>query len=109
MILYQVSPQQVLSCLFNSDVPVKIEDELREQWLGLPSKKVPNLTEGNSMNLPKACARKKGIDVPLIANAPNMVSLILKLSKLSLTYQEHSVLVTGLFERSGQCRYRRPR
>ena len=53
----------------------KIENELGEQWSGSPSKKVPNLAEGNYMDLLKESARKNGIDVPLTANAPNMVSL----------------------------------
>jgi hypothetical protein len=35
---------------------------------------VPNLVEDQYMDQLKVCARSNGIDVPLTANAPNMVS-----------------------------------
>lgn len=60
----------------SADISRKIENELGAQWIGSPSNKVPNLAEGQYMDQLKACARSNGIDVPLTANAPNMVSFI---------------------------------
>lgn len=50
----------------------QIENEYGEQWIGSPTDKVPNPTATAYMELLEAAARKNGIDVPLLANDPNM-------------------------------------
>jgi hypothetical protein len=52
----------------------QIENELGTQWIYPPANKVPNVDAGNYMALLEKCARDNGIDVPLLANAPNMNS-----------------------------------
>lgn len=49
----------------------QIENEFGSQWTSV-SKKIPNLDAENYMALLEACARENGIDIPLMANAPNM-------------------------------------
>ncbi|KAF2457709.1 glycoside hydrolase superfamily [Lineolata rhizophorae] len=50
----------------------QIENEYGEQWIGDPTDKVPNPTATAYMDALEATARANGIDVPLIANDPNM-------------------------------------
>jgi hypothetical protein len=52
---------------------MQIENELGAQWSGTPSLKVPDSAIDEYMELLEASARAAGIDVPLSANAPNMV------------------------------------
>ncbi|PGH12864.1 hypothetical protein AJ80_06573 [Polytolypa hystricis UAMH7299] len=50
----------------------QIENEYGEQWVGSPTDKVPNPTAAAYMELLQENARDNGIDVPLLANDPNM-------------------------------------
>lgn len=50
----------------------QIENEYGEQWIGTPTKRVPNPTATAYMELLEASARDNGIDVPLTFNNPNL-------------------------------------
>jgi hypothetical protein len=50
----------------------QIENEYGNQWIGTPTKRVPNPTATAYMELLEANARQNGIDIPLMVNDPNM-------------------------------------
>ncbi|KAJ5626349.1 beta-galactosidase [Penicillium lagena] len=53
-------------------ISFQIENEYGEQWIGAASKRIPNETAISYMELLEEHARANGINVPLVANEPNM-------------------------------------